>query len=289
MKKLLTLIMVAVLSLGAVFGLTACNNGELDYTGAIDQDTAFMEVKAGTSDIAVMDNIMAGFYVSKPENQDLMLLTSEEFTFDGEYYSIGFRKGGNTASYVNYALYKAQESGKLLEIATTYGVAEAITTIPQTEKPEAPADGSDFKYILDKGEMILGYTIFEPIAYLENDELVGFDIDLAKEVCAILSAEYGTTINLKNVKINWDTKEDELNNKNIDCIWNGFTYTEARAENISFTEMYMVNRQIMVIRKADQNKYTSYASMKNAKFTAEKESAGETTIKEIIVGKVFGK
>ena len=289
MKKLLTLLLTLVLSVSAVLGLTACGNKELNYTGAIDQDTAFTEVKAGTSDIAVMDNIMAGFYVSKPENSDLMLLTAEEFTFDGEYYSIGFRKGGNTASYINYALYKAQESGKLLEIATTYGVADAITQIPQKDKPEAPADGSDFKYILDKGEMILGYTIFEPIAYEKDGELVGFDIDLAKEVCAILSAEYGKTINLKNVKINWDTKEDELNNKNIDCIWNGFTYSDKRAENISFTEMYMVNRQIMVIRKADKDKYTSYASMKKARFTAEKESAGETTIKEIIAGKVFAK
>ena len=93
-------------------------------------------------------------------------------------------------------------------------------------------------------------------------------------------------ITLKTVKINWDTKEEELNNGNIDVIWNGFTYTDERAENVDFSCYYLTNRQSIVIRKADAEKYTSYEAMKKATFVAESESAGETTIRNIILPKI---
>ena len=53
----------------------------------------------------------------------------------------------------------------------------------------------------------------------ENGQIVGFDIDMAKEVCMRLDIE------LKLQPINWDAKEQELNTKNIDCIWNGLAIT----------------------------------------------------------------
>jgi len=78
----------------------------------------------------------------------------------------------------------------------------------------------------------------------ENGEIVGFDIDMAKEVCSRLE------IDLRLQPINWSAKEQELNTKNIDCIWNGLTITPERREVILFTKPYMNNRQVLVV-KAD--------------------------------------
>jgi ABC-type amino acid transport substrate-binding protein len=276
MKKLLTLIVASLMAISALF-MTACGGKVIEVN---DQLSALTEVQAGTSDIAVIDSVMAGYYVSKDNFDDLMILDGEDFTFESEYYAIGTRKDTNTAECINLALYNLQEQGKIEEIAKKYGLEDVIVEIPEVENFDKPAADTDFGEILENGKLVLGYTIFEPIAYEDEDgELIGFDIELAKAVCE------GFDLELVCEKINWDTKEDELNNKNIDLIWNGFTYTEERAENINFTDFYMLNRQAIVIRKADADKYKSYADMKGAKFVCESESAGQTTIEEIILPK----
>lgn len=282
MKKIITLILTALICVTACFSLTACGK---DITETDDQLAALTEVKAGTSDIAVIDSVMAGYYVNSEAFKDLMILEGEEFTFANEYYAIGARKGGNTDEYITAGLYMLQDNGKLLEIAKKYGLQDVLAeikddVIKNLPEPSEVDANSDFGKILAKGELVLGYTLFEPIAYMEGEKLIGFDIEVAEAVCEIFG------ITLKNVKINWDTKEDELNNGNIDVIWNGFTYTDERAENIDFTSYYLSNRQAIVIRKADAEKYTTYASMNGAKFAAESESAGETTIRDIILPKV---
>jgi polar amino acid transport system substrate-binding protein len=277
MKKLLTLILTAVLLLTACFSLTAC--GKDNVTETDDQLAALTEVKAGTSDIAVIDSVMAGYYVNKENFSDLTILTGEEFTFANEYYAIGARKDGNTDECITLALGFLQEQGIIAQIAAKYGLTDVLVPIDDSavKGMQQPAADTDFGKIMAKGKLVLGYTLFEPIAYMEGNDLIGFDIELAKAVCDLFD------IDLECVKINWETKEVELNNGNIDVIWNGFTYTEERAENIDFTSYYLSNRQAIVIRKADAAKYVDYASMKNAKFAAESESAGETTIRNIIL------
>ncbi len=276
MKKLLTLIVASIMAVSALF-MTGCGSKVIEVN---DQLGALTEVQAGTSDIAVIDSVMAGYYVSKDNFDDLMILDGEDFTFESEYYAIGTRKDTNTAEYINYALYLIQRNGTIEEIAKKYGLEDVLVEIPVPEKELGlPEAGTDFAEIMKNGELVLGYTLFEPIAYEEDGELIGFDIDLAKAVCEEIGIE------LVCEKINWDTKEDELNNKNIDVIWNGFTYTDERAENINFTDFYLLNRQAIVIRKADEDKYSTYAKMKGAKFVCESESAGETTIRDIILPK----
>lgn len=134
---------------------------------------------------------------------------------------------------------------------------------------------SDLAYVTEKGEMVIGYTVYAPMNYTDdNGEFVGFDTDYAKAVCEELGVEPNF------VEINWDTKEVELNAKNIDCIWNGFTITEERKENVEFSAPYITNKQVVVIKKADADKYTDTASLANANLVAEIESAGEGAIKD---------
>ena len=74
-------------------------------------------------------------------------------------------------------------------------------------------------------------------------EFTGLDLDLAKEVCD----RNGWTFQAE--PIDWDAKDALINQGNITCIWNGFTY-EGRENDYSFTDMYMINGQVIVV-KAD--------------------------------------
>lgn len=85
---------------------------------------------------------------------------------------------------------------------------------------------------------------FPPMAfYNEKHELIGFDIDLAKET--------GKRMGVKFVfkPIDWDKKRDELTSGNIDIIWNGFNITEERKDYALFSKPYMEDRQIFLVKK----------------------------------------
>ena len=98
--------------------------------------------------------------------------------------------------------------------------------------------------VMDKGQFILGLDdSFPPMGFRdENNEIVGFDIDFAREVCDRMG------VKLVCQPIDWNAKEQELNTGNIDCIWNGFTITDERKANMAFTEPYVDNAQVVVVK-----------------------------------------
>ncbi len=86
---------------------------------------------------------------------------------------------------------------------------------------------------------------FPPMGFRdEQNNLTGFDIDMAKEAAKHLGVE------VEFKPIDWNAKEAELNGKRVDALWNGLTITEKRKENIAFTKPYLENRQIIVVTKA---------------------------------------
>ena len=100
--------------------------------------------------------------------------------------------------------------------ADSASTAEAADTTTETD-----AADSDLAYIQGKGSMTIGYTVYEPMNYTdENGEFTGFDTELATAVCEKLGVEPDF------VEINWDTKFVELEAKSIDCVWNGMTLTD---------------------------------------------------------------
>ncbi|MBQ1628957.1 MAG: amino acid ABC transporter substrate-binding protein [Treponema sp.] len=100
---------------------------------------------------------------------------------------------------------------------------------------------------------------FPPMGFRnEDNEIVGFDIDLAKEVAARLGVEF------KAQPIDWDAKELELSTGKIDCIWNGLTITPERLEALAFTKPYLNNDQVLVVRKDSGIKSFSDAAGKVA-------------------------
>lgn len=97
--------------------------------------------------------------------------------------------------------------------------------------------------VLDSGKFILGLdATFKPMGYTdENDQIVGFDIDMAEEVCTRMGVE------LVKEPINWDTKEEDLNFGKIDCIWNGMSINQSRQESMCLSEPYMENEMVFVV------------------------------------------
>ncbi len=112
---------------------------------------------------------------------------------------------------------------------------------------DAAADTS-LDDVMAKGELILGLDDSFPPMGFRNDEneIVGFDIDLAKAVADKL----GVTLAVQ--PISWDAKEMELNSGNIDMIWNGMSYNEERDEAMNLSEPYLNNDMVFVVANGSE-------------------------------------
>ncbi len=94
-----------------------------------------------------------------------------------------------------------------------------------------------------KGQLVMGLDdSFPPMGFRdENQNIVGFDVDVAKEVAKRMGVE------LKLQPIDWKAKEQELDTGNVDCLWNGFTKTAERGEKMNLSDPYMKNTQVVVV------------------------------------------
>ncbi|ADG81303.1 family 3 extracellular solute-binding protein [Thermincola ferriacetica] len=121
------------------------------------------------------------------------------------------------------------------------------------------ASDPSWEKVKEKGEFVLGLDEnFPPMGFRdEKGEIVGFDVDVAKEVTSRLG------VKLKLQPINWDAKEQELNTGNIDAIWNGFTITEDRKQNVLFSKPYMKNRQVIIVM--NNSNFTNLADLAGKK------------------------
>lgn len=119
---------------------------------------------------------------------------------------------------------------------------ESIATSSTTTGSEAGADES-LQKVLDSGEFILGLdATFMPMGYTdENDEIVGFDIDVAEEVCNRMG------VKLVKKGIEWSANVATLNAGTIDCVWNGMSWSETRNEEMNLSEPYMKNEMVFVV------------------------------------------
>ena len=132
----------------------------------------------------------------------------------------------------------------------------------------AAAEDSDWAYIQGKGKIVVGMTLFAPMNYYEGEDFIGFDTELTRAVFEKLGVE------VEFKEINWDSKEIELNSKNIDCIWNGMCITETRKETMSMTNAYLYNTQA-IVAKTDKIDALLANGMKGVYVVAEQGSTGE--------------
>ncbi len=141
---------------------------------------------------------------------------------------------------------------------------------------------------MDKETLIIGFDdTFVPMGFKDNNgEIVGFDIDLAKEV----SKRIGKQVTFQ--PIDWSMKESELNSGKIDLIWNGYSITKERKEKVNFTNPYLENRQVIITLV--NSKINSKVDLKGMNVGAQNQSSAvdainkeEKLLKTFKDGKVY--
>ena len=102
-----------------------------------------------------------------------------------------------------------------------------------------------YKNIQAKGKLVIGLDeTFAPMGFRDkNGQLVGFDIDLAKEVARRLKCK------IVFQSCVWDSIFFELKNGTINAIWNGLTISKKRKTNALFSKPYMTNNVVIVVKK----------------------------------------
>ncbi len=156
--------------------------------------------------------------------------------------------------------------------ASSSAAASSEAASSEAASSSAAADG-DLDYIKGNGKMVIGYTVYAPMNYTDDEgNFTGFDTELATAVCEKLGVEP------EFVEINWDTKIVELDAKSIDCIWNGMTLTDEIMQNAACTKAYAKNAQVVVVK--DGTEYSSTADLVGKTVLAEAGSAGESAIQD---------
>lgn len=125
---------------------------------------------------------------------------------------------------------------------------------------------------------------FPPMGFKnEKNEIVGFDVDMAKEAAKRL----GRPVEFK--PIDWSSKEAELKSGRIDCIWNGLNITEERKKNMLFSKPYMECKQLLFVVKGSpikgqadlKGKIVGMQSASTAEQNLENDKAFAATLKEV--------
>ncbi len=167
---------------------------------------------------------------------------------------------------------------KFLAIVLTLVLVLSVAACgaPKTEEPaQEPTAQSDLDYVKDKGTLVVGITDFEPMDYKdENGEWVGFDADLAKLFAEKLGVE------VEFVEIEWSNKILEINNKSIDCVWNGMTLTDEVTSAMNCSKPYCNNQQIVIVPAEKKDDYQTEESLKELNFAVEDGSAGNEIAEE---------
>ena len=163
---------------------------------------------------------------------------------------------------------------------------EASVSNSSTASSTTAGADQSWDKIKEKGELVLGLDdSFPPMGFKDdNNNIVGYDIDLANEVTSRLG------IKLKLQPIKWDSKDQELNTGNIDCIWNGFTISDDMKENVLFSDPYMNNQQVLVVMadskyntKADlAGKTVALQAGSSAKKAMDSEADFKASLKEVV-------
>ena len=139
----------------------------------------------------------------------------------------------------------------ILKIILSISIA-AIVLISIGCSEKTSSEDNSLQTIKDAGKLVLGLDdTFAPMGFRDGSgEIVGFDIDLAKEVASRMGVE------LEIKPIDWSSSILSLNKGDIDVLWNGVTINESRKEQINFSKPYLNNR-LIIVKPKDRNDINS--------------------------------
>lgn len=288
-KKIVIAAVTVALVLSMAFVFAACGNGGEDpgilfgkellpLTAQVD---ILQNLETGSADIGIMDSVMAGHYLTHGSYVG-KIASLDLFTFPAEEYGIGAKKGNDAlVGKVNEALIELAKNGTFATIAAEYGLQNEVLVADDTANPKADATDDSWNKVVEDGKLVIGYTVFAPIAYMEDNTLTGFDVNLAEAVVDYLNETYSPAVEIEIewVEIDWATKQTQLENGTLDLVWNGMTLTDEVMNGMSTTVPYLANRQTLIIRSADAEKYgdmrSFFIAAKDAVVAVESGSAAD--------------
>lgn len=135
-------------------------------TAMNSQMDALMDVNAGSSDVVILDSVLANFYTSSDADfANLMIIPN--LVFAEEEYGIAARKGDvGTIDKINTALAELQKDGSLAKIADQFGLTSELCDVTYTSNWDnlTAEEKAGWEYIQGKGKIVIGYTLYAPIA-----------------------------------------------------------------------------------------------------------------------------
>lgn len=157
------------------------------------------------------------------------------------------------------------------------------TSTPATDSNTSQTATEDdaLQKVMKRGTLRMGLDdSFPPMGFRqEDDTIVGFDIDVAREVAKRMGVE------LEPVVVDWTTNVMELNSGTVDCLWNGFSISEKRQQETNLSIPYMNNRMIFVV--TDKSGYKNLTDLEGKKVGIQNGSTvGELIEESELKGKV---
>ena len=167
---------------------------------------------------------------------------------------------------------------KIFAMIAAVACAAILTACNEQKSETKTAADESFNKVKAAGVFVLGLDdSFPPMGFRDKDNnIVGFDIDLATEVCARLG------LKLKTQPISWDAKEQELNTGKIDCIWNGMSVDPERAMAMNLSEPYLQNRMIFTVK---DKSLSTLAALKGKKIAVQNGSTAQKLLDASEAGK----
>ena len=118
----------------------------------------------------------------------------------------------------------------------------AVIWVRSVDRREAAVKDNSLQKVLETGRFVLGLDAdFPPMSFVDDEgELIGFDVDMAREVCKRLG------VKLVRRAIDWDAKEEELDSGAIDGI-GSMSVTPESAIGMNLSEPYVKETLIFVV------------------------------------------
>ena len=215
------------------------------YTKAADAIQALNQNKI---DCVIIDEQPALSFVALNPN---LAILEEEFAV--EEYALCVKKGNTELlNKINEALKKLKADGTLDKIATNYiGTDEEKGTMPYQKKD-----------IQRTGKLVVATNAeFKPYEYIENNQIVGIDMDIMQAVCD----ELGFDMEIENMA--FDSILPAIQSGKADVGAAGMTVTEDRKQNVDFSDSYTTSKQVIIINKGTDTSSNVSTNTKNLSFT----------------------
>lgn len=183
----------------------------------------------GEADAVIIDDEPAKIFVA--ENNSLMIL-SEPFAV--EEYAIAYKKGDDAmGEQLNEAITALKNDGTLDKIVSHW-IGDNADHISYAPHPASEPDGT---------LVVATNASFPPYESWEGDRIVGIDADIMQAVCDKMGME------LELVDMKFDDIIPAVDAGKADVAAAGMTVTEARKEQVSFTQSYATATQVIIVRK----------------------------------------